>query len=46
MVFTQEGLICPVCRGFVFRESDNGDLICTQCGTISEVGYKLWYLII
>ena len=37
MPITHEGLVCPVCRGFVFRETDSGDMVCTQCGTISEV---------
>ena len=43
MAFTQEGLVCLVCRGFVFREAENGDLVCTQCGTVSEVSKTILY---
>ena len=30
-------LVCAVCHGISFRETDSGELVCTQCGTISEV---------
>lgn len=28
---------CRICEGVVFVESDDGQLICEQCGTVCEV---------
>ena len=29
--------VCAVCHGISFRESDFGELVCTECGSISVV---------
>lgn len=40
--FHQSGLVCPICRGFIFIENEDGQLICEQCGTVSEVRFCMY----
>lgn len=37
---------CRICEGVVFVESDDGQLICEQCGTVCEVGFFLEFRLI
>ena len=35
--FSQAGVTCGTCHGMSFFENENGQLVCEQCGTVSEV---------